>query len=190
MRFVLIRHAQSAPNSDSHQSEWGLSAAGEQSCQELAEVLETLQVTRIFTSHESKAISTGQLAAQHMQMSHSVFAGLEEQNNDGVGWFESAADFKAAVQKLFEQPDQSVFGPETADQAGNRFKAALGQIASECETDACVAVVTHGRVMTSFLQLNGLPDPVPFWRSLTFPDCVTIDWPQAKIIGRRSFDPA
>lgn len=188
MRFVLIRHAQSAPNSDSHQSEWGLSADGEQSCQELATVLKQLQVTHIFTSHEAKAISTGKLTAQHMQLSHSVFAGLEEQNNDGVGWFETAAEFKAAVQTLFEQPDQAVFGPESATQAGARFQASLNQIAQQHNNHDCLAVVTHGRVMTSFLQLNGIADPVAFWRSLTFPDCVTISWPEAEIIGRRSFE--
>ncbi|MEM8858751.1 MAG: histidine phosphatase family protein [Chloroflexota bacterium] len=190
MNFILIRHAQSAPKASEHQNEWGLTAAGEASCLSLAKYLSTQGTSYIFCSSERKAILTAQFTADHLGIDFAIQEGLEEQNNDGVGWFESADDFKAAVQKLFEQPNKSVFGPETAEQSANRFKRALNTIAQKHADNATIAIVTHGRVMTSYLQASGaLPDgAVPFWRSLTFPDCVTISWPKGAIVGRESFD--
>ena len=187
MKFILIRHAQSAPNSSSHQSEWGLTIQGEQSCQQLAEFLHTENVSHIYSSHEKKAIQTAEYTAHHLSCSHSVFSGLEEQNNDGVGWFESADDFRAAVQKLFEQPNQAVFGPEAASQAAGRFSTALTAISQKHEPDATLGIVTHGRVMSSFLQSFGVVDAIPFWRSLTFPDAIVIRWPGVEVVGRQSF---
>ncbi|MEM9774201.1 MAG: histidine phosphatase family protein [Chloroflexota bacterium] len=189
MKFILIRHAQSAPSSDSHQSVWGLTAKGQASCQDLADYLAELKTASIYSSPEQKSVLTAKLTTSHLNIVHQIQEGLQEQNNDGVGWFESADDFKAAVQKLFEQPKEAVFGPETAAEAANRFGGTLQTIAQKHKDSDVVAIITHGRVMTSFLQArNAIPEgAVPFWRSLTFPDCVTISWPQVIIISRQSF---
>ena len=187
MKFILIRHAQSAPDSSTHQSEWGLTVQGEQSCHKLAECLSAHNVSHIYSSHEKKAIQTAEFTARHLGCLNSIFNGLEEQNNDGVGWFETADDFKAAVQKLFEQPDQPLFGAETASLAAARFSDALSTISQKHDANATIAITTHGRVMTAFLQSFDIVDPIPFWRSLTFPDAVSISWPEVAIIGRQSF---
>ena len=188
MRFILIRHAQSAPNSSSHQSEWGLTAAGEHSCIELARFLKEQNTTALYSSHEHKSIKTAEFAASQLGITHSVWDGVQEQNNDGVGWFESADDFRAAVRKLFEQPTELVFGPETAAEAGQRMQAALAQLANTHLPEETVAIVSHGRVITSFLQQTTTIDPIDFWLSLTFPDCIIIEWPEIAIVGRKSFE--
>ena len=187
--FILIRHAQSEPVPNLHQSQWGLTAAGEASCKELASYLASQKTTHIYSSPEHKTILTSKITAAHLGIDYQVQEGLQEQNNDGMGWFETADDFKAAVQKLFEHPTKQVFGPETALGAADRFKNALHTIAEQHSDDNVIAIVTHGRVMTSFLQAEGaVPEGVvPFWRSLTFPDCTTISWPKVAIIGRQSF---
>ena len=189
MKFILIRHAQSAPNAHSHQSEWGLTAAGEASCKELASYLASQKSTHIYSSPEHKTILTSKITAAHLGIDYQVQEGLQEQNNDGMGWFDTADNFKAAVQKLFEHPTKQVFGPETALEAADRFKKALQTIAEQHSKDDVIAIITHGRVMTSFLQADrAVPEgAVPFWRSLTFPDCATITWPKVDIIGRQSF---
>ena len=187
MRFILVRHAQSAPDSSTHQSEWGLTAQGEQSCYKLAEFLSAQNVSHIYSSYEKKAIQTAEFTSHHLGCTSTFVNGLEEQNNDGMGWFESADDFKAAVQKLFEQPNQPLFGPETAVQAAARFAKTLLAISRKHEPDARIAIATHGRVMTAFLQSYGVVDPIPFWRTLTFPDATIISWPDVKILGRQSF---
>lgn len=187
MKFILIRHAQSAPNSETHQSEWTLTAQGEQSCRLLADFLRTQQITHIYSSHEIKAIKTAELSAQLIDCETTVFDGLEEQNNDGVGWFESSEDFKAAVQKLFEQPNEPVFGAETASQAAARFRSTLSVIAATHQQQGTVGITTHGRVMTAFLQSVTDIDAVPFWRSLAFPHAVVISWPDVTIVERKSF---
>lgn len=189
MKFILIRHAQSAPNAHSHQSEWGLTAAGEASCHELAHYLKSQKTTHIYSSPEHKTILTSKITAAHLGIDYQVQDGLQEQNNDGMGWFKTADDFKAAVQKLFEHPTKQAFGPETALEAAERFRQALQTIAQQHSKHAVIAIVTHGRVMTSFLQAeDALPEgAVPFWRSLTFPDCITVSWPKVAVIGRKSF---
>ena len=187
MQIVLIRHAQSAPQSTTHQSSWDLTEHGELSCRTLANRLATLKVTHIYSSHELKAVKTAELTAQLMGIPHESRSGFEEQNNDGVGWFGSTDKFKNAVQKLFEQPTEAVFGPESAVDAALRFETTIKQIEKHHPSESTIAIATHGRVMTSFLQSHEAVDPVPFWRSLTFPDCVTITWPKVKVIGRHSF---
>ena len=187
MKFILIRHAQSAPKRGQHQSEWGLTLAGEESCRQLADFLCTHNCRALYSSGELKAVQTAEAAASWLEVETSVVAGLEEQDNRGVGWFEAEEDFRNAVQKLFEQPKQAVFGAESAQAAAGRFESALAEIAKQHTPSDTVALVTHGRVMTAFLQMATEIDPIPFWRSLTFPAAVTISWPTVKLIGRRSF---
>lgn len=187
MKFILIRHAKSAPNSQTHQSEWRLTAEGEQSCHKLAAYLRGQQTTRFYSSHEAKAIKTAELTAQLLDCDTVVFEGLEEQNNNGMGWFDSEVDFRAAVQNLFEQPNKKVFGAESASMAGARFHAALSVIAAMHQQRGTIAIATHGRVMTAFLQSMISFDAVTVWNSLTFPDAVAINWPDVEIVGRQSF---
>lgn len=187
MKFILIRHAQSAPSSQTHQSEWGLTAAGEQSCHQLAKYLRKQQTSQIYSSHEAKAIKTAELTAQLLSCETEVFDGLEEQNNEGMGWFDSEGDFRAAVQKLFKQPNEQVFGVESASMAGARFRAALSVIAAMHQQRGTIGIATHGRVMTAFLQSVTNFEAVPFWKSLTFPDAIEISWPDVQITGRQSF---
>ena len=83
--------------------------------------------------------------------------------------------------------DQSVFGVESAVEAGMRFEKALSELAKRHPAETTIGIATHGRVMTSFLQTKNLADPIKFWKSLTFPDLILIDWPSGDIVGRESF---
>ena len=54
--------------------------------------------------------------------------GLEEHHRDGVPYFGTQSEFEAAVEQLFEMPDELVLGTETAEQARVRFAAAIDRV--------------------------------------------------------------
>ena len=94
-------------------------------------------------------------------------------------YFPTAAEFEAAVGRLFEQPGEPVLGTETANQALRRFTAAIDRIIEAGHADNIV--VTHGTVMSLYVASVAGIDPMDLWRRLDTPSFVVLGLPDLDV---------
>lgn len=201
--LILVRHSISTQQKDRPAHEWGLTEEGQHRCQLLAQRLEVYEPDIFVTSVELKARLTGEMAAQILGKPVITSAGLHEHERHGVGWFATSEEFEAAVINFFRQPDQLVFGEETADGCLARYSAAVERVVreygtareniEEAEGDASdvgsmfgehtnIALVSHGTVMALFIAGHNGIDPVPLWRDFEMPAFVVLSRPDYKIV--------
>ncbi|MBK8899947.1 MAG: histidine phosphatase family protein [Anaerolineaceae bacterium] len=179
--LILVRHSAvlTDPTIPSH--EWPLTANGRLRSHTLATKLQPCPVEQFITSHEPKAIETGQIMADALSVPCQSVAGLQEHDRRGVPYFASKAAFTTAVANFFTHPDQLVFGVETAVQARERFATAVQQqLANHPQEN--LSIVAHGTVMTLFIcQHNPQLDPMEFWQALTLPCAFILSLPDYQL---------
>ena len=93
-----------------------------------------------------------------------------------------ARAFTDNVRRFFAQPDEVVFGTESADAARVRFRSAIEAIMQETADDEFI--VSHGTVITLLTAEGGNGAPMDIWSSLQLPDHVALDWPSLTRIDR------
>lgn len=180
--LILIRHAQSQPDSNAPAHTWVLTEAGRANCLTLAEHLRPWQPDIMVASTEKKAICTGQLAAGALDIPFETAANLHEHCRSTVPFFASHADFQAAVAHFFAHPDELVLGEETANQAQTRFAQSVdGVVARHPKTN--VAIATHGTVMSLYIAHATGWQPFPIWQRLGMPAFVVLSLPERKLIS-------
>ncbi len=175
--LLFVRHSAVEIDANVPSREWGLSVNGRLLIQQLAPQIASHTPTRIITSTENKAIETGQIIADALNIPWQTAPNLHEHERSKVRYFESREDFETAVARFFAQPDELVFGDETANQARNRFDTAVHTLIAQYPTDT-LAIVTHGTVLTLFLSHhNPQLAPFAFWRNLPLPCKVVVSIP-------------
>lgn len=160
----LIRHADSAFIPD-RERERGLTEQGKRDAVKIAEMLKDEAIDLLVSSPYERALETiRSLAAQHKQEIHIIEDLREREIGRIVG-----VDFKAAKKQVYDDFDHTFTGGESSRQAQKRavkvLKVLLGQ-----HRGKCIAIGTHGDIMT--LTLNDF-DPqygYAFWTSSTMPD--------------------
>ena len=126
----------------------------------------------VWSSKEPKAVETAETVAAAFGVPVRTADGLEEHHRDGVPYFHAQGEFEAAVERLFEKPDELVLGIETAEQALGRLTAAIDEVIEAGQTDNIV--VTHGTVMTLYVASVAGVEPVGLWRRLGLPSFVVL----------------
>jgi broad specificity phosphatase PhoE len=180
-KLVLVRHSLPKMIAGLPASQWRLSEEGRRRCGVLAERLAIYDLSIVIASEESKAIETGQILAELLGLPFEIAPGLQEHERGVVLDLGSREEFQAQVARLFEHPAELVFGYETADQAYNRFAAAVARVL-ELHPDSNLAIVSHGTVMTLFLaRANGF-EPVPFWKRLGLPAFCVLSLPDYHLL--------
>ena len=102
-----------------------------------------------------------------------MLPGLHEHDRSNVPYL-SHETFQASIRSFFQEPDQLVFGNETANQAYARFYQAIHSILNE-NVRKTVVVVTHGTVISLFVaRLTGSSD-LELWHKLGLPSFVAMD---------------
>jgi broad specificity phosphatase PhoE len=175
-KLILVRHA--APSMDAcvASNQWPLSEAGRASVPALAQALSPYWPAALISSREAKAAETAALLARALGTRFTTVPGLQEHGRASVGWV-SDAEFHAGLAGLFARPAEVVFGDESADQAYERFRAAVNDVL-DLFPDQNVAVVTHGTVMTLLITRNeSNPDPLAFWHRLGLPAVAVLSRP-------------
>jgi broad specificity phosphatase PhoE len=160
-RLVLIRHSLPEIDPDVPARAWHLSEEGCRRCVLLAEEVSAHAPAGVVTSEEPKAIETGQIVADHLGLHWETAGGLHEHERPWALW-EGREAFEAKVAQFFQRPESLVFGEETADQAGRRFRAALDQVLQK-HGRGDMAVVSHGTVMTLLVAGSNQLDPISWW---------------------------
>ena len=100
--------------------------------------------------------------------------------------------FVRQVRDFFTRPEKLVFGQETADQAHQRFAAAVKKLAAG-HPEATLVVVSHGTVMSLFVSRAVGLASFPVWQSLGMPAYVVLQAAgpdRFKILAQESWEPS
>jgi broad specificity phosphatase PhoE len=172
-RLILVKHAMPVIVPDAPPRTWRLSDEGRLAAARLAEELAAFDAVAVVTSLEPKAVETGQIIANRLTVTTSTAPGLHEHERDIVP-FDNTELFHRRIRRLFDEPDQVVYGTETADAAHLRFEQAVRAVEAAQPTGTLI-VVAHGTVISLLVaRANGF-DPFPFWQALGLPEAVVVD---------------
>jgi len=178
--IILIRHSDPEVRPDVPYEEWDLSEYGRQSCISLAKRIRIFQPVEVVTSREQKAIQTGTILAQILEIPSTTAAGLHEHERDGKGIL-SRISFETKLKEFYEQPSKLVFGRETAEQALRRFSIAITGVI-DCHPTGNVAIVAHGTVISLWATSIIGGDPFAFWKRLGLPAFVVFSKPNLEFL--------
>ena len=171
--LILVRHSEPEIQPDKPASTWRLSERGRDKAMLLADELRNFSPASIWCSKEPKAIETAQILADALKVPVNVTDGLEEHHRDNVPYFPAPDEFEQAIEQFFLNPEEPVLGDETAQQALQRFTAAIDRIIATDTAETSI-VVTHGTVMTLYMASVAGICPMSFWRSLDTPSFVVL----------------
>lgn len=177
--LVLVKHSMPEIERDKPASAWKLGEAGRRRAGLLAARLKEFSPSVIRSSREPKAIETAEIVANDHGVPVEIVDGLEEHHRENVPFLSSKEEFEEAVERLFRCPDELVLGTETANQARDRFTAALDKVIGVGHTDSIV--VTHGTVMTLYVASIAGVQMMSFWRRLGLPSYVVLTLPERRI---------
>lgn len=179
--LIFVRHSISKIDPTRPADQWGLTEEGRQRCLGLAERVAVYQPSIIITSVEPKARQTGELIGKQLNLLVQTAANLHEHARRTVPWFDSKAEFEAQVARFFAEPDELVFGEETAEQSYHRFSQAVREVVAQYPQQNLV-IATHGTVLSLFIGRTAGIDPYPFWQQLDMPAYVVMTWPDGHIV--------
>lgn len=177
--LILVKHSLPAVNPfvDAHQ--WTLSAEGQRRSERLAESLSQYHPSWIFGSPEPKAWETAHIVAQQLELPLESVEGLHEHLRRTTPYMERYR-FEKAVRTFFEQPEQLVFGEETARQSLERFSAAV-DYCLQLRPDETLVVVAHGTVISLYLHALCGMDAFGTWQRLGMPSYARLLLPSMRL---------
>ena len=174
--LVLARHARPVVEPGVPSTSWDLGPEGVGGAGRLADRLAGLldPGALVVTSVEAKAVSTGRIVAEALDLPWQTGHDLHEHVRTSTGFVEDAAAFSALVERFFSSPSAAVFGDESADVAYRRFSAALDALV-RVHRGRRLCVVTHGTVLSLFLSRRYGLDAWATWQALGQPAYVVVD---------------
>ncbi|MXY42621.1 MAG: histidine phosphatase family protein [Dehalococcoidia bacterium] len=178
-RLVLVKHSMPEIDPDKPASAWKLGEVGRRRAESLAAKLMEFNPSVIWSSKESKAVETAEAVARELGVQVEIADGLEEHHRDNVPFMSSKDEFEEAVERFFLHPDELVLGMETANQARDRFAAAIDKVIEAGQSDSIV--VTHGTVITLYVASVAGVQMMSFWRRLGLPSYVVLTLPDMRI---------
>jgi broad specificity phosphatase PhoE len=181
-RLTLIKHAR--PQVDPHTSsdQWTLADEGRAAAAALAGVLRGQAFATVVSSREPKARETAEIIGTKLAKPVRTAEGLHEHDRRNVPHMDSR-EFISHVALFFRDADRLVLGDETADQAYDRFAAAVDRVLAEEPGD--VAIVSHGTVIALLAERRARQDPFPLWRRMGQPSYIVFEVPTWKVIESR-----
>jgi broad specificity phosphatase PhoE len=177
--LIFIRHSIPEIVPELPANQWRLSPEGRQRCLPLADNLASRQPELIFSSFEPKAVETAQIVAEQLGLPTAPYSGLHEHERRSVS-YTTKSEFEAAVARLFAQPDELVFGEETANQVLGRFSQAVETLRAQ-HPDKRLAIVSHGTVISLFVDQTCQIEAFDFWKRLGMPALVAISPPEPEL---------
>ena len=175
-KLILVRHAQPVIDPNSPSERWILAPEGRAAAAALARALVPYAPRAIWCGDEPKMAGTAEVLAGVLGVSVARAAGLSEHARRTTKFGDKAV-FEAAIKSLFEQPDEIVYGEESAAMTYARFAAVIdAALASESGT---LVAVTGGTALSIFLSRRSGVDAFETWKSLHLPMAFVLnrtDW--------------
>lgn len=171
-RVLLVRHAEPHIDIERPAAEWALTPRGVASAQRLAAVLMASAPTRIVASPERKAVETARILGGALAIPVDRDDRLSEQGAEAGQFLTDYAEFRALVRSHFDHPDEVVMRQESSHAAGQRFDDVVrAQLASGDH----LVIVSHGRIMSSWLAAVTGASAWQVWSELRLPDLLEVD---------------
>jgi broad specificity phosphatase PhoE len=148
--LILIKHSLPEILDGIPAREWKLSEEGRIRARKLAEQLKEYEPDVILSSLEPKAQETAEILAEYFGLKNQTFEALHEHDRSQSPFY-GKEEFQALVQKFFAQPDELIFGSETAIQALGRFEQAVQSILN-AHHDKTIFIVAHGTIISLFVS--------------------------------------
>lgn len=182
--LIFVKHSLPEIVENLPAREWRLSSAGRERAQRLAERVSRFQPEMIVSSVEPKAKETAEIVANHLGLEFQVMLDLHEHDRSTTPYL-SRVEFESVVQEFFQEPNELVFGSETANQAHERFcNAVNGGLNSH--GDKTIVIVSHGTVISLFVaRLIGVSDFL-LWNELGLPSFVVIDMKSKVLVEKEN----
>jgi broad specificity phosphatase PhoE len=171
--LLLIRHALPQIQEAIPAREWPLSDEGRARCLALSHRIQSYAPVKIYGSRERKASETGRLVAERLSVPFEETENLHEHERAQEPFYPREV-FEHKIKEFFTNPNELRYGKETAAQARGRFVQAVAHLARS-HVDETIAVISHGTVISLFVQLMSGADPFPLWQRLGMPSFVVID---------------
>lgn len=179
---VLIKYSVPVVERGLPPNRWRLSGEGRRRSVALAGWLGRYRPGAVVSSEEPKAVGTAEILAGKMDVACSTSPGLHEHDRTGAPFLDTVEEFERAARRLFENPDDLVWGNETATQALTRFEGALRTVLQEHEEDV-LAVVTHGTMNALFVAKYNDVEAYDLWRGLGLPSFCILSAPAFRLEG-------
>ena len=178
-RLILVKHSSPQIEKNKPAREWKLSPEGKVRAGRLAKELAKYHPRKVYSSAELKARETAGIIADKLGLSYQVADNLQEHDRRFAPYV-SEVEFQSLARRLFENPDQQVFGEETGSQALRRFCGSIENLTQHETTDTLV-VVSHGTVISLYAEWLTGCDGYTLWKELGLPSYIVFD-PQRKTI--------
>ena len=170
---VLVKHSAPIVLASVPASKWHLSPTGIERCAGLADRLSAFATGSIATSAEPKAVETATIVGERLGLPVDVIEDLHEHDRRNTTLL-GDGPFRQAVRTLFAHPNDRVFGEETAADALARFDAAIGRLLASRDPEEDVIVVSHGTVISLFVEAHTGEDGFGLWSRLGLPSLVIL----------------
>jgi len=171
--LILIKHAMPHIDPSKSSRTWELSPEGRQSCIPLAEAIKTYLPQQMITSNEPKARDTGQMVANHLNIPCALAPNLHEHDRQNAPFITDKTQWRNLIQTFFAQPNDLIFGNETATQARERFTQAIHHTLAH--HTGTLAITTHGTVISLFVAHQNNTNGFALWSRLGLPSVVILN---------------
>lgn len=172
--LLLIRHAQSVPDRAIPEEEWPLSDAGRAQAQTLTSLLSRLGANNVVSSPYIRAVDTVRPFAERQHLPIAIEPDLRERLLTRE-WFASEAELFAALRRMHADLNFAYPDGESGHACRTRFMTALSSIAAANE-GGCVAIATHGAVISHLLSCLDETLPFEFWHRIRNPHLFHLEW--------------
>lgn len=177
-KLLLVKHSNSNHNAHQPSHKWELTPEGIQRAKILATHLKPYAPKKLFASTMPRAIDTAKLAGGEIGDIPIIENPLlEEHSRKSNAPYGTVEDFRDRVRRMFEHPDDLIFGDETANQARERFSQGIAQIMGDVPQDEHIIVIAHGTVNSLFTAQHNKIDIYDLWSRLQLPSIIVLDLP-------------
>ena len=179
--LILIRHSITKQDARVNSRDWTLTEEGQKLCKSLAEELRDYDISRIYSSQETKAYLTGKIVADVLKIPCEKASNLEETHRKTVPYFDSLQEFKESIRTAMKSPDDLLFGEETFADARKRLSAQIDSLL-EKHPGQTLAIVTHATVLSVYLGHILGRDPVEIWNTMGMPAYIVLSLPEKNLL--------
>jgi broad specificity phosphatase PhoE len=182
--LILVKHSLPGIVETIPAREWKLSEEGKRRAEILAERLIFFGPQVLIASTEPKAIETAQVIGRRLQLPLEILESLHEHERSKVAYLPKDK-LERAISDFFVKPELLVFGSETANEAYERFYAAVSSVL-DAYHDKTTIIVSHGTVISLFLShLTGIA-ALQLWHELGLPSFVVLDMNTNMVVAREN----
>lgn len=147
LEILLVRHAESDPSAGGDEVR-GLTDAGREAAEELADELEPYHVSAVYSSPYPRAIQTVEPVARRRGLPVLELVDMRER----LLSTHPVEDWRGELGRSFDDPDYTVTGGESSREAQRRALATLDLLRVRHPDGGRLIVASHGNLITLILR--------------------------------------